>query len=173
MEVVLFFFDQLITSSKEFTRETLLPPIDLWISWFTVSILLVVRDSIFLCSNLTLLNQLLKSQLSTMVTTHKLQVNLEQNFTGALRSRLISSKSALNSMLGFDHRLSQDQAGYDRFWDKSDQPAPNEEEIAKWEIKGANSSAIDSDRWKMRERMVARGKIDSLMHSKFIMDLTS
>jgi hypothetical protein len=165
MDVVLFFFDQVITSSKEFTNEALLPPIDLWISWFTVSILLVVRDSILLCDNLPILNQLLSNQLSSMVTTHKLQLHLEQNFTGALRSRLSTSTSTLNSMLGFDHRISQDQVGYDRFWDKIDQPPPKEDGIVQWELKGLDASAIDSDRWKMRDRMFAQDKMDSLMKS--------
>jgi hypothetical protein len=103
-----------------------------------------------------------------MVTTHKLQLHMEQNFTGALRSRLATSTSTLHSMLGFDHRVSQDQAGYDRFWDKTYSPPPREDGIVQWEIKGLDGSAIDSDRWKMRDRMFAQDKMDSLMMSKFL-----
>ncbi|KAJ3395660.1 hypothetical protein HDU92_005286 [Lobulomyces angularis] len=157
IDVVLFIFDQFITSSYEFTKDIILPPFDLWVSWIVVGIILILKEPFMIC------NKLIKTEVLNQVTVKKLQQQLEKNFVGALRSRLITSSPVhLNLLLGYDHRISKNQKGYDKYWDK-DYKILDEDKIIEWENEGGDGARIEIERWEMRKRIEEKERIATLL----------
>ncbi|KAI8814259.1 hypothetical protein BJ742DRAFT_329640 [Cladochytrium replicatum] len=87
LPVTCYIFDQFIIGSFEFTENQLLPPVSLWISWFTVCILSILRERILAlrCGH-SILSMIISCLPNLNVS--QLQAEMERQFVEQLRMNI-------------------------------------------------------------------------------------